>query len=147
MRIEITSFGHLHGPAPAAHLVLDVRDHFRDPHHDQAVRHLTARHRTIQDKVAATPGIPQLLDATVAAARAFAAGPAADTVPLTIAVGCAGGKHRAGYLANELGRRLAALGHDVHVAHRDIDKPVVDRPLPSLTATQPASDDPTSAWT
>ncbi|MFJ7250123.1 ATPase [Kitasatospora sp. NPDC098652] len=127
MRIEIISFGHLHGPAPAAHLALDVRAHFHDPHRDKAVRHLTARHPTIQDKVATTPGIPQLLDATVAAAQAFAAGPAADTAPLTIAVGCAGGKHRAGYLADQLGERLTAAGHDVHVTHRDIDKAVVER--------------------
>ncbi|MFB7675283.1 ATPase [Kitasatospora purpeofusca] len=127
MHIEITSFGHLHGPAPTAHLTLDVRAHFRDPHRDTAVRHLTARHPTVQDKVAGTPGIPQLLDATVAAAQAFAAGPAAHAVPLTIAVGCAGGKHRAGYLADQLRHRLAALGHAVHVTHRDIDKAVVER--------------------
>ncbi|MGW4807190.1 RapZ C-terminal domain-containing protein [Kitasatospora sp. NPDC004272] len=127
MIVEITSFGHLHGPGPAAHLALDLRHHFRDPHHDPAVRHLTARHHTVRDQVAATPGIPQLLDAAVAAVQAYAAGPSAATQPMTVTCSCQGGKHRAGYFADELGRRLAALGHQVHVTHRDIDKPVVDR--------------------
>ncbi|MFJ1757292.1 ATPase [Kitasatospora sp. NPDC088134] len=125
MRVDITSFGHLHGPAPTAHLTFDLRP-FRDPHHDPAVRHLTARHRTVRDQVAATPGIPQLLDAAVAAAQAYAAGPGTEH-RLAVAVGCAGGRHRAGYVADELARRLDALGHHAHIHHRDIDKPVVDR--------------------
>jgi len=62
--VEIVSFGYLHGPPPTAHLILDLRSHFRDPHVDPGLRELTA----------------------------YRSGPSAG--PVTVAVGCAGGRHR-----------------------------------------------------
>lgn len=95
MDIRITSFGHLHGPRPAdAHIVLDLRQHFRDPHFDPILRTLTACDRRVIRVVKRTPGIEQLLAATVAQAQAYARGPGVGQHPLHIAVGCAGGRHR-----------------------------------------------------
>ncbi|MGW2826362.1 RapZ C-terminal domain-containing protein [Streptomyces sp. NPDC001443] len=128
MDIRITSFGHLHGPRPAdAHIVLDLRQHFRDPHFDPSLRTLTARHRKVIRAVKRTPGIEQLLAATVAQAQAYARGPAAGQHPLYIAVGCAGGRHRAAVTAYLLARRLRRRGHQVALHHRDLHQPVVDR--------------------
>jgi UPF0042 nucleotide-binding protein len=127
MDIRITSFGHLHGPAPAgAHITLDLR-HFRDPHVDPSLRALTARDRRVIRAVKRTPGIEQLLAATVAQAQAYARGPGAGTHPLHIAVGCAGGRHRAGVTAYLLARRLRRRGHQVALHHRGLHRPVVDR--------------------
>ncbi|WP_318656192.1 RapZ C-terminal domain-containing protein, partial [Streptomyces resistomycificus] len=56
---------------------------------------------------------------------AFAAGPSAGDI--TVAAGCAGGRHRAPTVARALATRLIAAGHAVIVQHRDIDKPVVQR--------------------
>lgn len=128
MDIHITSFGHLHGPAPAdAHIKLDLRKHFRDPHFDPTLRTLTAHHRKVVRAVRRTPGIRQLLAATVAQVRSFARGPGAGQHPLHIAVGCAGGRHRAGVTAHLLARRLRRRGHHVALHHRDLHCPVIDR--------------------
>lgn len=120
MNITITSFGYLHGDPPPAHLTLDLREHFRDPHVSPELRYMTAHDQAVRDAVLATPGIRDLVDATVAAAHAFLAGPTA--APVTIAVGCAGGRHRAATVAMELGAILGGT-----VAHRDLAKPVINR--------------------
>jgi UPF0042 nucleotide-binding protein len=128
MDIRITSFGHLHGPVPDdAHIALDLRLHFRDPHVDPRLRSLTARDRRVVQAVRRTPGIRQLLAATVAQAQSYARGPGAGQHPLHIAVGCAGGRHRAGVTAYLLARRLRRRGHTVTLHHRDLHRPVVDR--------------------
>ncbi|AKA61793.1 RNA binding protein [Streptomyces phage Maih] len=121
MNIEIISFGYLHGDPPAAHITLDLRHHFRDPHVRPELRHLTAHDAEVQAAVATTPGIVELVSAGVRMVHAFGKGPTPG--PVRVAVGCAGGRHRAASFAIFLG---AALG-TVHVEHRDLLKPVVDR--------------------
>ncbi|AKA61722.1 RNA binding protein [Streptomyces phage YDN12] len=121
MNIEIISFGYLHGDPPAAHITLDLRHHFRDPHVHTELRYLTAHDTEVQRAVSDTAGIPELLLDTVRMVHAFGKGPTAGTV--RVAVGCAGGRHRAASFAMFLG---SALGTD-HVEHRDLSKPVVDR--------------------
>lgn len=118
--VEVISFGYLHGDPPAAHLILDLRTHFRDPHFDPALRDMTAHDREIHDTVLNTPGIRALVEATVAMIRAYQAGP--SPTPLTVAVGCAGGRHRAAAFAMEVGARTSAT-----VTHRDLSQPVINR--------------------
>ncbi|MER8003045.1 RNase adapter RapZ [Streptomyces sp. NPDC095613] len=125
--VEIVSFGYLHDQPPAeAHLVLDLRHHFRDPHFDLSLRHLTAVDRPIRKAVLGTAGIRALLRATARQARAYLAGPSGGQ-PLVIAFGCAGGRHRSAVAANQLARQLRRRGVTVTVHHRDINKPVVTR--------------------
>ncbi|GAA4676736.1 RNase adapter RapZ [Streptomyces chumphonensis] len=126
MSVTITSFGYLHAPPPAAHLTVDLRNHFRDPHVSPALRYLTAEDQEVRETVLRTPGIVPLLDALAGAVRAYQAGPTPG--PVTVAVGCAGGRHRAPTVASELGYRLAEhAGPPVTVHHRDLPKPVVTR--------------------
>jgi UPF0042 nucleotide-binding protein len=40
----------------------------------------------------------------------------------TIAVGCTGGKHRSVAMSEQLSERLAAMGTDVTVVHRDLGR-------------------------
>ncbi|MGP4027162.1 RapZ C-terminal domain-containing protein [Actinomadura sp. 3N407] len=125
--ISITTFGYLHGPAPAAHLTVDLREHFRDPHVDPAMRCLTARDIAVHEAVRTTPGILGLVDAAEHAVLAYLDGPSAG--PVTIAVGCAGGRHRAATVGDLLATGLSEThGLAVRLGHRDLDKPVVDRP-------------------
>jgi RNase adaptor protein for sRNA GlmZ degradation len=126
--VKIISFGYLHGDAPEAHITIDLRQHFRDPHVSPELRNMTAHDGEVWAAVLATPGIEQLLTATAAAVRAFLNGP--STGPVRVAVGCAGGRHRAAVFATALSRRL---GH-VPLHHRDLDKPVVDRDAASRPA-------------
>ncbi|TLP66520.1 RNase adapter RapZ [Microbispora triticiradicis] len=123
--VDIVSFGYLHAAPPPAHLTIDLRAHFRDPHISPELRHMTAHDEPVRTTVLATPGIEQLLEATAAAVAALLSGPSADGA--TIAPGCAGGRHRAPVFAQHLANRLRGRGIRVALAHRDLDKPVVQR--------------------
>jgi UPF0042 nucleotide-binding protein len=121
----VTSFGYLHGAPPEAHLTIDLRQHFRDPHVSPELRHLTALDREVRQAVYGTPGIPALTEAMSDAVVAFLHGPSAG--PVQVAVGCAGGRHRAAAVAMALRLALADEGVNVTVHHRDLHQPVVDR--------------------
>jgi len=123
--VEITSFGYLHDAPPTADLTIDLRHHFRDPHVSPELRDMTANDEPVRRAVLGTPGIRALVEATAAAVTAMAAGPSAGTV--TVADGCAGGRHRAPTFARALASRLVDAGHAVIIHHRDLDKPVVQR--------------------
>lgn len=125
-RIEITSFGYLHGAEPDARITFDLRHHFRDPHVNPELRYLTAHDQAVRDAVMATDGIEQLLAAATATVEAYLAGPRQDE-PVTVAVGCAGGRHRAATVASVLAERCAERGLDVRLIHRDLAKDVVER--------------------
>jgi UPF0042 nucleotide-binding protein len=123
--VEIVSFGFLHGDAPEADVVLDLRRAFRDPHVDPRMRELTGRDRLVQRAVLGTAGIRRLLKATTRQVQAYSSGPSVDRI--VIGSGCAGGRHRSVVVADQLARRLRRRGHTVTVHHRDIHLPVVER--------------------
>jgi UPF0042 nucleotide-binding protein len=125
--VSITTFGYLHGAPPeGAHITLDLRKHFRDPHIRPHLRYLTARDQPVRTTVLDTPGIQPLISATAAAVAAYLSGP--STGPVTVAVGCAGGRHRAAVVGAELACELSALwGVPARLTHRDLDKDVVER--------------------
>lgn len=123
--VEITSFGFLHAAPPSAHLTIDLREHFRDPHVSPEMRYMTAADEPVRLAVLGTDGIAELVEATARAVDAFAAGPSAGVV--RVADGCAGGRHRAPVFASALAQRLGLGGHDVTVTHRDLHLPVVER--------------------
>jgi len=125
--IQITSFGYLHGQAPAAHITVDLRQHFyfRDPHLDPALRAKTGTDPQVMDAVLSTDGIGALIDGLVACVRAYWDGPSAASRTITVAVGCAGGKHSA--VAHKLVRLLLADGFHVEAVDRDSHRPVVER--------------------
>ncbi|MER7316260.1 RapZ C-terminal domain-containing protein [Streptomyces halstedii] len=122
--IELVSFGFLHGPAPEADLVVDMRRHFRDPHVNPEMRQLTAEHELVTRAVFNTDGVPELARAILAAVESFRAGPSAGTV--RVAVGCAGGRHRSAAMVNYLAMQYGAEVK-VTAEHRDIHRPVVER--------------------
>lgn len=123
--VEITSFGFLHDAPPAADLTVDLRHHFRDPHVSPELRHMTADDEPVQAAVMATPGVLALVQAIARAVAAFGEGPSGGAV--TVASGCAGGRHRAPVFARSLATALAGPGHSVTVTHRDLHRPVVQR--------------------
>lgn len=134
--VEIVSFGYGHGPAPQAHAVFDVRQHFKDPHVDPALRHLTAADRPVVEAVMGTPGIRTLVDAIVETAYAFRRGPRPG--PITIAVGCVGGRHRSAVVAIEAARLLQGTGVPVTLTHRDMHRAVIERGVDSLRQSEKA---------
>jgi RNase adaptor protein for sRNA GlmZ degradation len=128
--VMITTFGYLHGAPPeGAHITLDLRRHFRDPHVAPELRYLTARDAAVRTAVLTTPGIQALIDATAAQVVAYLSGPSAgpSAGPVTIAVGCAGGRHRAAVVGMRLAAALIKRGFPTRLIHRDLDKAVVNR--------------------
>lgn len=124
---EITSFGYGHAAPPEAHLTVDLRRHFRDPHVDPLLRHLTARSPQVRNAVLATPGIKALVAGLADVASAYGTAPRPD--PVVIAVGCVGGRHRAPVVAAELAALLEHYGAQVTLTHRDMCQPVIRREL------------------
>lgn len=126
--VEITSFGYLHGGAPEAHVTLDLRCHFRDPHVRSELRELTAYDEPVRQAVMDTPGIRALIAAAAASVRAYASGPSAGNTTVRVAVGCAGGRHRAPVVATAIAGHLTHISRRrIELTHRDLTKPVVHR--------------------
>ena len=131
-RVVLRSFGYLHGApgqgwgeAPAeAHVVMDVRGHFRDPHDSPGLRQLTAADDQVRDAVLSTPGAAALAERIAGVAMAYLAGRGRG--PVIIAVGCAGGRHRP-VIAEHAARLLNQRGVPAAVTHRDLHRPVTGR--------------------
>ncbi|SDI51273.1 UPF0042 nucleotide-binding protein [Sinosporangium album] len=115
--IRLISFGYLHSTPPLADRVEDVRAKLRDPARARNVLDLDGYHPRVQEIVRTTPGAEELLGELerYALSRSTA----------TLAIGCAGGKHRACALIELLAGRLKARGRDVEVEHRHAHLPRV----------------------
>ncbi len=122
MTVQLVSFGYGHGAPPAAHITVDVRTHFRDPQFDPAQRELTGADKVVRDAVLAMPGARTLVTGIVVVARGYLRAPA--SLPVTVAIGCAGGRHRSVVIADEVAR---LLGPAAVLEHRDIGLPVIER--------------------
>ncbi|MFI6793700.1 hypothetical protein ACIBG4_40850 [Nonomuraea sp. NPDC050383] len=121
MNVTISSFGYGHAPAPTAHITLDLRHNLRNPHHDPALRYLTGLNEQVRQHVLDTPGARTLIDHTAA----LTCGLLVAGLPVSIATGCVGGRHRSVAVAEEIAAELREAGAHVHVEHRDIAKPVL----------------------
>lgn len=121
IEVRIVSFGYGHGAAPHAEMTFDLRNHFRDPHVDPEFRELTGTDDRVIDRVLDTPGVHSLINSILCAAFAYLE---ADK-PLTIAIGCAGGRHRSVVIANEVATGLEYDGVHVATTHRDISRTVI----------------------
>ena len=122
--IRLISFGFLHldgNPPPTADRVEDVRSRLRDPAAAREILDLDGRDARVQKVVLNTPGAREL----IVNLADYAASPAA---PRTIAIGCAGGRHRAPALVELLAALLSERGlgrREVEIEHRHIHLPRV----------------------
>ena len=116
--MRITSFGYLHGDPPPAHITIDSRDLFRDPHIDPAMRQLTGKDQRVIDNVMTQPRAHW----TALHLADILRGLASQGVDVHLAIGCAGGRHRSVVLADVIASHLGMVAQ-----HRDLDKPVVQR--------------------
>ncbi|MGW6939984.1 RapZ C-terminal domain-containing protein [Streptomyces xanthophaeus] len=132
--IRLSSFGYLHLPTgpdgspvpPAADRVEDVRDRLRDPAAARDILDLDGLNPRVQDVVLNTPGARELL----ANLADLPAGPS------HIAIGCAGGRHRASGLIELLARAFRGRGREVVVEHLHVHLPrVLKTPTGRRTAT------------
>lgn len=121
MTIRLISFGYLHvtnGKLPAADRVEDVRDRLRDPARARDILDLDGLNPRVQQVVIGTPGARELL-AELADDASRVNG------PRSIAIGCAGGRHRAAGLIELLAQEMRNRGHRVDVTHMHVHLPRV----------------------
>ncbi|MFB6807604.1 hypothetical protein [Streptomyces sp. NPDC056387] len=124
--IRLTSFGYLQLPTgpdgspvpPTADRIEDVRDRLRDPAAARDILDLDGLNPRVQDIVLATPGARELL-ANLAEYADLPAGPS------RIAIGCAGGRHRASGLTELLAHELRSRGREVVIEHLHVYLPRV----------------------
>lgn len=62
VQVRIESFGYLHEAPPAAHLTIDLRHHFKDPHVSPELRYMTAHDELVRTTVLNTPGVADLVE-------------------------------------------------------------------------------------
>ena len=123
LAVTFCSFGHKHGPARDADLVLDVR-FLPNPHWEPELRPLTGFDRRIIQYVGrdgrlkefydrVLPLLDYLLPQYVVEGKAH----------LVVAIGCTGGRHRSVVIAEDLAAHFGDDGRFfVEVQHRDVDR-------------------------
>jgi len=121
--IDILTFGFKFGIPIEADLVFDVR-FLTNPYYVPDLKPLSGLQTPVREYVLGQPAagrfidlVVELLELTVPAYRSE------GKTRLTVALGCTGGYHRSIALAEELARRLEAIG-DVSVAvfHRELER-------------------------
>ena len=131
IRVVITTYGVLHGPAPAEGdaLLVDLSSALRNPHQDPEMRYRTGLDPVVRHHVLTTPGADRIVSLNVDRIRALVTVHTLQVQPtLTrVHIACRGGRHRSVAVAEEIARELRRENIGVEVYHRDIDKPVVER--------------------
>ncbi|TQE33157.1 RapZ C-terminal domain-containing protein [Streptomyces ipomoeae] len=130
-KVEIESFGVLHGfpKTPGNVLLVDLQDRLRDPMEAPEMRHRTGLDPDVRHHVLATPGAVTVLQDTIGQIEALLRGYADPHFKIVrVLVCCRGGKHRSVAIAQEVADVLNDRGIRTLVEHRDIDKPVVEKP-------------------
>lgn len=123
LQLLVVSFGFGHDrPAPAADLVLDLREWFRDPHVDPALRTLTGLDHAVVINVLGTRGVGAFVERLYGVVEALLG---LDAGTVVVAAGCVGGRHRSVVVADVLACRARSAGWRAQAVHRDVELPVL----------------------
>lgn len=123
LAITLVSFGYRYGVPAEADLVMDIR-FINNPYYDETLRQFDGTNEKVRDFVLADQSAQQFLDEFVKLLKFLLPQYLAreGKSHLTVAFGCTGGKHRSVVITIEMAKRLATLGYDVNMVHRDKDK-------------------------
>jgi RNase adapter protein RapZ len=124
-RLAVTfgSFGHKHGPARDADLVLDVR-FLPNPHWEPRLRPLTGFDRRIIEYVGRDGRLKEFYDRVLPLLEYLLPQYVTEgKAHLVVAIGCTGGRHRSVVIAEDLGAHFRDdARYFVEVRHRDVDR-------------------------
>jgi RNase adapter protein RapZ len=123
LALTFCSFGHKHGPARDADLVLDVR-FLPNPHWEPGLRPLTGFDRRIIEYVGRDGRLKEFYDRILPLFEYLLPQYVAEgKAHLVIAIGCTGGRHRSVVIAEDLAANFRDDGrYFVEVQHRDVDR-------------------------
>lgn len=122
--ITILSFGYLHGEPPKADITIDLRELLSDPAHrpEGDMLDMTGLDKEVADFVFATPGAYALTYSCINLIITMS-----QLKPVTLAIGCAGGRHRSVSCVEEIGKSLNAVGCEARIRHLHVHLPRVIR--------------------
>lgn len=124
VQLRVVSFGYGHNePVPPADIVVDVRRWFRDPA-DTELRELNGHNELVITKVWTTPGVARFVHGLYGVAQGLLE---LGTGLVTVAIGCAGGRHRSVVIASAVADKANLDGYTVVVADLHVDRPVIQR--------------------
>jgi RNase adapter protein RapZ len=122
LRLSIVSFGYKYGLPVDADLVADCR-FLPNPHWIAELAPMTGRDDPVREYVLSQPGAGEFLYHYAELLNVVLPGYEREGKRfVTLAIGCTGGKHRSVAMADELAARIAGLGVDVQVVHRDLGR-------------------------
>ena len=122
LRLSIVSFGYKYGLPVDADLVADCR-FLPNPHWIAELAPMTGRDDPVREYVLSRPGAGEFLYHYAELLNVVLPGYEREGKRfVTLAIGCTGGKHRSVAMADELAARIAGLGVDVQVVHRDLGR-------------------------
>jgi RNase adapter protein RapZ len=122
LRLSIVSFGYKYGLPVDADLVADCR-FLPNPHWIAELAPMTGRDDPVREYVLSRPGAAEFLYHYAELLNVVLPGYEREGKRfVTLAIGCTGGKHRSVAMADELAARIAGLGVDVQVVHRDLGR-------------------------
>jgi RNase adapter protein RapZ len=123
LSVTFGSFGHKHGPARDADLVLDVR-FLPNPHWEAELRPLTGFDRRIIQYVGRDGRLKQFYDRVLPLLEYLLPQYVSEGKShLAVAIGCTGGRHRSVVIAEDLAAHFRDDGrYFIEVQHRDVDR-------------------------
>ena len=123
LAVTFGSFGHKHGPARDADLVLDVR-FLPNPHWEPELRPLTGFDRRIVQYVGRDGRLKEFYDRVLPLLEYLLPQYVTEgKAHLVVAIGCTGGRHRSVVIAEDLAAHFGDDGrYFVEVQHRDVDR-------------------------
>lgn len=122
--VNLISFGFRYGTPGSVELLFDVR-FLPNPYFEEALRPGSGRDQAIVDYVLGTERgsdffqrleafVEYLLPLYDEEGKAY----------VTLGIGCTGGRHRSVAVAEAMAERLRALGREVSLSHRDVERPL-----------------------
>lgn len=123
LHLSLLSFGYKYGIPYDADFTLDCR-FIPNPHWNPELQPMSGLQKPVADAVLSNPATEEFITNFIALFTSASAGFLNEGKRyITIAFGCTGGRHRSVAVAQEVARRLESIGMDVHLQHRDVDRP------------------------
>ncbi len=122
LKVHVISFGYKYGLPGDCDLLFDVR-FLPNPYYVPELRQFTGNDEAVRNYVVPVREAAVFLDKLQDLLKFLLPLYAEEGKEvLVIGIGCTGGRHRSVALANEMVKRLSAMGYAVSLEHRDIGK-------------------------
>ena len=123
VRVALLSFGYKYGIPYDADFTLDCR-FIPNPHWVPELQPMSGKEKPVSDAVLSHAATEEFIGNFIELFHNVTPGFLNEGKRyITVAFGCTGGRHRSVAVAEEVAERLKKIGIDVHLQHRDVDRP------------------------